>query len=161
MELFHKYILEYKKLLQKGNLQKAYKGLMDFLKGFKLHLKNSYDDYFVSSSLQEGSMDFSYFFFFPNTLKKKKLKVAVLFTHETFSFEAWLAGYNKKVQQLYIEKLSQKKNKKYKVSSPNDQYSIIEHTLIAETDFSDMKKLTINLEKKLIQFIKDIEKIVE
>ncbi|XHH09705.1 MAG: hypothetical protein ACFCUE_03515 [Candidatus Bathyarchaeia archaeon] len=40
-------------------------------------------------------MDYSYFYFFPKKLKQQKIKIVLLFAHETFRFEVWLAGYTR------------------------------------------------------------------
>jgi hypothetical protein len=44
------------------------------------------------------SMDMTNFSFIPKSFKQRNLKIAVVFIHEAFRFEAWLAGYNKQVQ---------------------------------------------------------------
>jgi len=40
MESFHEYMNEYKKQLEKGIIQKAYKGLMEYIMALRTHLKN-------------------------------------------------------------------------------------------------------------------------
>jgi hypothetical protein len=40
MESFHEYINEYRKQLEKGAIQGAYKGLMEYIMSLRTHLKN-------------------------------------------------------------------------------------------------------------------------
>jgi len=101
MEPFHEYINEYRNQLAKGAIQKAYKGLMEYIMALRTHFKNNYPDYFVSGSIYYGYMDMTYFSFTPQSLKHRNLKIAIVFIHETCRFEAWLGGYNKQVQQKY------------------------------------------------------------
>ena len=57
MESFYDCIDEYRKQLEKGYVKKAYRGLMEFIRDLKTHLKNKYPDYFVSGSIYYGYMD--------------------------------------------------------------------------------------------------------
>ena len=72
---------EYKRQLEKGAIQVAYKGLMEYIMELRTHLHNKYPDYFVSS-VYYGYMDMTYISFFPKSLKDRNLKVAVVFIHQ-------------------------------------------------------------------------------
>lgn len=61
MEPFHEYMDEYKKQLEKGDIKKAYRGLLEYMMELRTHFHNSFPDYFVSSSLYNGFMDMTYF----------------------------------------------------------------------------------------------------
>jgi hypothetical protein len=65
---------EYKKQLEKGTIQRAYQGLMDYIRWLRLHFENKYPDYSVSGSIYQGHMDMTYFAFFPQSLKLKKIE---------------------------------------------------------------------------------------
>ncbi|MDP8208077.1 MAG: hypothetical protein P9L92_15540 [Candidatus Electryonea clarkiae] len=158
MKAFHENINEYRKQLKNGNIQEGYKGLMEYIRDLKLHLKKNHPDYFVSSSVQPGYMDYSYFYFFPKSLKNLKLKIAILFVHETFTFEVWLLGYNKQVQKKYWKLFRESDWNKYNLASTTEGvYSIIDHTLIDNPDFSDLDTLTSHIERGILKFIKDVE----
>ena len=103
MESLNEYLKEYKRQIEKGDIQKAYKGLMEYVMDLRIQFKNKYPDYIVSGSIYYGCMDMTFFNFFPDSLKKRNLKVTIVFIHDTFSFEVWLAGYNKSVQTEYLE----------------------------------------------------------
>ena len=85
---------EYKKQIEKGAIQTAYKGLMEYLMGLKTYLKSRHPKFYVSSNIYFGYMDMTCFSFTPKSIKDRKLKIAIVFIHETFDFEIWLGGVN-------------------------------------------------------------------
>jgi hypothetical protein len=158
MESFHEYMNEYYKQLKKGDIKEAYKGLMGYFRDLRLHFKNKYPDYFVSSSIYYGYMDMTYFSFSPNSLKHRKLKTAIVFVHDTFRFEVWLAGNNKNVQTKYWKLLKESDwNKYHIVPTTKGVDYIIDHILIDNPDFSDLDTLTKQIESGTLKFIKDVE----
>ena len=84
MDDFYEYIDEYKRLLKKGRIQKAYRGLMEYILGLKTYLSKKYPDYFASGSIYYGYMDMTYFSFTPESLKGRKLKIAIVFNYDDF-----------------------------------------------------------------------------
>jgi hypothetical protein len=158
MESFHEYINEYRKQMEKGVISKAYKGLMGFILDLRTYLKNKYPDYFVSGSIYFGYMDMTYFSFYPKSLGDKKLKIAIVFIHESMRFEVWLAGYNKQVQSKYWKLFKESNwNKYHIVSTIKGADSILEFILVDNPDFSDLDILTKQIESATLKFIKDVE----
>jgi hypothetical protein len=158
MDSFLECIEEYRKQLEKGKIQKAYRGLMDYLADLRTYLTQKYPDYFVSSSTYFGYMDMSYFSFTPRSLKDRGLKIAVVFVHETFKFEIWLAGYNKQIQTKYWKLIQSSGWEKYHlVSTPIGADSIIESSLVNAPDFGDLAALTRQIEVETLKFIEDVE----
>jgi hypothetical protein len=158
MGSFHEYMNEYKKQIQKGDIKKAYKGLMEYIMDLRTHFQNKYPDYFVSGSIYYGYMDMTYFSFFPESLKHRKLKIAIVFCHDTCRFEVWLAGYNKQIQTKYWKLIKESDwNKYHIVSTTKGVDSIIEYILVDNPDFSDLDRLTKHIEKGTLTFIKDVE----
>jgi hypothetical protein len=161
MESFHEYMDEYKKQLKKGAIKKAYKGLLEYIMGLRTYFNKRYPDYFVSGSVYYGYMDMTYFSFFPESFKHRKLKVAIVFIHDTFRFEVWLAGYNKQVQSRYWKLFKESNWNKYRiVSTTKGVDSILEHVLVDDPDFSDLDSLTKQIENATLKFIKDIESFI-
>ena len=158
---FYEYMDEYKKQLKKGNIQKVYKGLMKYIMDLRNHFKNKYPNYFVSGSIYYGYMDMTYFSFTPESLKSQKLKIAIVFNYDAFSFEVWLGGYNKQVQAKYWKLFKESDWNKYQiVSSTKDVDSIIEFILVNKPDFSNLDNLTKQIERGTLNFIKDVEKFL-
>lgn len=157
MESFPEYMLEYRKQIEKGYIQEAYKGLMEYIMGLRVHFKNKYPEYFVSS-IYYGYMDMTYFSFSPESLKRRKLKIAIVFIHDTFRFEVWLAGSNKKFQNEYWKLFKDRNWNKYHIPSTIKGIdSIMEHILVENPDFSDLDTLTKQIETGTLKFINDVE----
>jgi len=79
MEAFHEFVNEYRKQLEQGAIQKAYKGLMEYVMALRTHFKNKYPEHVVSGSIYYGYMDMTYFSFNPKSLKDRGLKIAIVF----------------------------------------------------------------------------------
>ena len=147
-------MVEYRKQMRKGDIAEAYKGLMDYIMNLRTHFQNKYPDYFVSGSIYYGYMDMTYFSFFPESLKNRKLKIGIVFIHETCRFEVWLFGYNKQVQAKYWKLIKESDWKKYHIpSTTKGNDSIIESILVDKPDFSDLDTLTKQIEKGTLKFI--------
>lgn len=151
-------VLEYKKQLEKGEIQKAYKGILEYLSALRTHFEKQHPDWSVPGGLYPGYMDMSYFSIIPSAFKERKLKIAVVFIHETCRFEVWLAAVNKSVQADYWHMIRQSGWSQYKtVSTLEGADAIIEHVLIETPDFDDLKKLTAIIQQLVENFIRDIE----
>lgn len=158
MAAFHDDMTEYHTQLEKGVIQKAYKGLLEYILGLKTYFQKKYPEYSVSGSLYEGYMDMTYFALFPEPLKQRKLKIAIVFLHEAFRFEVWLAAYNKQVQSQYWKLVGDSDWKKYHlVPSIQGADSILEHVLVDAPDFSDLDAVTQQIERGSLAFIQDVE----
>jgi len=158
MGSFNEFMDEYRKQIGKGMINKAYKGLMDYIMNLRTHFEKKYPDHYVSGSIYFGYMDMTYFSFIPKSLKERNLKVAIVFIHETFRFEAWLAGINKQVQTKYWNLFKESEWDKYQlVSSPKGSDSILEHVLVGDPDFSELDTLTNQIESETLKFIKEVE----
>lgn len=158
MGSFHDSMIEYRKQLEKGAIQKAYQGLMKYIMHLRTYFQNKYPDYFVSGSIYYGYMDMTYFSFIPPSLKERKLKPAIVFVYDTFRFEIWLAASNKQIQSKYWELIKESGWDMYHLVRSIEGYdSIIEDVLVEEPDFSDLGSLTEQIEKGTLKFIKDVE----
>ncbi|MEI7849913.1 MAG: hypothetical protein WCK35_29235 [Chloroflexota bacterium] len=151
-------LIEYKKQLKTGKINRAYKGLMEYILSLRTHLKNKYPDYCGSGNLYQGYMDMTYFSFFPKTIEVRDLKIAIVFLHAPFRFEVWLAGRNKQIQTKYWNIFSENKWNLYNiVATTKGADSIIEFVLVDNPDFSDLIALTSQIENKILKFINDID----
>ena len=100
----------------------------------------------------------TYFSFFPESLKQQGLKIAIVFIHEPFRFEAWLAGYNKQIQSKYWKLFKESGwNQYHLVSTTKGADSILEHVLVGDPDFCDLDTLTKQIETVTLKFIEDVE----
>jgi len=161
MKPFHEYMNEYKKQMEKGEIKAAYKGLMTYIMDLRSYFKNKYPDHFVSGSIYQGYMDMTYFSFIPESLQRRKLKVAIVFVHDTCRFEVWLAGVNKSVQTKYWTVFKESDWNRYRIpSTTRGVVSILEYTVAENPDFRDLDALTQQIERGTLHFIEDVEEFV-
>lgn len=147
---------EYRKHLESGTIQQAYRGIFGFLSEFRSHMINDHPDY-VASALYPGYMDMSYFAFTPPQLKESKLKVAIVYLHEEGRFEAWLVGVNRKIQALWLERFNHQDIGDYRLSNPGPGVdSIIETILVSNPNFNDPETLMKQMEEHVMVFIKEM-----
>jgi hypothetical protein len=150
--------IEYRKQLEKGAIQKAYQGLMQYMMSLKNHFSNQYPDYSVSGSIYYGYMDMTYFSVFPRSLKDRDLKIAIVFVYDTFRFEVWLTGRNQQVLTKYWRIFKESGWDKYKIVAQGKwAESVVEHILVDNRDFSDLEALTKQIDRGTLKFIKDVE----
>jgi len=158
MESFHEQMKEYRKQLEKGVIQEAYKGLMGYFMDLKTHFSKKYPDHFVSSNVYFGYMDMTYFSFIPQSLKDRKLKPTIVFVYDTFRFEVWLAAANKKIQSKYWKLIKESNWNQYHIVPTVKGFdSIIENVLVEDPDFNDLDALTEKIENGTLTFIEDVE----
>lgn len=161
MDHFQESMVEYKKQLEKGFIQKAYKGILEYLMVLRTHFEKQHPDYVVPGGLYTGYMDMSYFSIIPATFKERKLKIAVVFLHEACRFEVWLAGVNKDVQKEYWKKIKESGWNQYcLVPTTQGADAIIEHILVETPNFDDLEELTRQIEKGILNFITEIEEFL-
>ena len=158
MKSLHVTMKLFRKELEKGIIQDAYQGLLRYILNLKTHLKKKYPDHYVSGSIYQGYMDMTYFSFFSESLKKRKLKTGIVFNFEAFRFEAWLFAVNKRVQKKYWELFKETGWTRYSlVESIEGADSILEHVLVHNPTFEDLDGLTDQIEEGILLFIEDVE----
>jgi len=161
MKSLQEYMNEYRKQLEKGAIQKAYQGLIQYMMSLKNHFSNKYPDYSVSSSIYYGFMDMTYFSVFPRPLKDRYLKIAIVFVYDSFRFEVWLSGKNQKVLAKYWKIFKESGWDRYKIAEQGKWAdSVLEHVLVDDPDFSDLETLTRQIDQGTVKFIKDVESFV-
>jgi hypothetical protein len=161
MANLNEYMSEYRDQLQKGAIQHAYRGLMDYMLTLRANFQKNHPEFEVQGNIYFGYMDMTYFALFPEPLKQRKLKIAVVFLHEAFRFEVWLSGFNRNVQEQYWKLIRERHWEKYRlVSDPRTSDSILEHVLVADPDFGDLEKLKSQIETGTLRFIEDVEGLI-
>ena len=160
MESLQEYIEEYRNQLEKGIIQKAYQGLMDYVMDLRMHFSKKYPDY-APGNIYQGYMDMTYFPIFPRELTSRKLKIAIVFIHGKIRFEIWLAAKNKQIQSEYRKLFKEGDWGKYRIpAAVKGVDSIVEYTLADNPDFGDLNALTKQIEKGTFNFINEIEDLL-
>ena len=143
MTSIYESIQEYKVQMNSGEVQTAYKRIMETIISLRTNFEKKYPDYMVPSNIYYGYMDMTYFSIIPPSLKARKLKVAVVFLHKEFRFEAWLCGVNKQVQAEYWKLFKESGWEKYRlVPTIQGEDAIVDGVLVGDPDFCDTENLT-------------------
>ena len=149
----NEYIVAYKKQLEKGDIQQAYKGLLKYIFTVKSHLSKKMCE-FTFGNTSQGYMDYTYIPFFNDYLKSNNLRFGIVLNHRKIRFELWLMGQNAKVQEKYWGMLKDTEWNKNRTIMP--KYSVLEVTLVENPNFDDLETLTQEIEKRVFLFSKDI-----
>jgi len=157
MDKFTESLELFRNSLHDGWVITAYRGLMDFMMGLRTQYAKKYPNHFISGSLYQGYMDMSYFAIASESLIEKKLKIAIVFNYPEFQFEVYLIGVNNKVQSRYIQLFRQSSWDKFHVAPSADGFDfIVAHPMIKNPDFSDLTKLSKDIETGVTQFHREI-----
>ena len=162
MVSFQESMLLYKQHMQQGILQTAYKGLMEYLMNLRTTFQKNNPSFDVSGNFYQGYMDMTYFSLTSPALKPLQLKIAIVFIHDTCSFEIWLAARNKRIQQTYWKLFQKKQWKNYSIpTTRKGEDAIIKYEIVPNPDFNNLDMLTKHIETETQVFIKDMETFLE
>lgn len=149
---------EFRKQIQQGIVQQAYRGLLEYMLGLRTYFAGIFPGGAVAGSVYHGYMDMTYFALFPEALRQRKLKVAVVFVYDTFRFEVWLSAANKQVQARYWTLFRESKWDRYRVvPALEGADSILEHILVDDPDWDDPDGLTRQIEAATRHFVGEVE----
>ena len=152
MNTLDKDIQEVRKLLSEGVIQRAYKGIVSYMSRLRTVFADQQGGRAVSG-LYQGYFDMTYFALFPDALKKRDLKLAVVFSYATFNFAVWLVARNRRVQRHYWELLLNTGYKKYPLVEPAAGIdAIVEVVIAADYSLEAENDLTAHIIKGVTAF---------
>jgi hypothetical protein len=150
----------YKQLLSEGKVQKAYRSIIQFMVKLQIGLKTDYPNFEVSGVYQ-GYMDMTYFSFTPPALSALGLKIAIVFLHESFTFQVWLSARNRQLRGKFINLLRQLGWNPAEISTTGPGIdSVVENVLVSEPDFEDPLALSDQILAGSLEFSSKIEAIL-
>ena len=153
-------VKDFKKQLEAGSLQRAYRALISYMSALRTHFAKKYGDSAVSA-LYQGFMDMTYFAIFTPALKARDLKIAIVFNYDAFRFEVWLAARNRKIQRQYWELFKDSKLDDIRIVEPAEGIdSILERDLAVDFDLDKPEELTALIEAGTAAFIDKVEKLL-
>ncbi len=144
----------YRKHIEYEAFRKAYAYLLKYVMRLRSHFSNHQADKFSVGNVSPGYMDFTYFPFFNDFLRARKLRFGIVLNHQAMRFEIWLMGQNASVQKQYWDIL---RNSQWNVGCLKmPHYSVLESVLIADPDFDNEELLTLQIEKEAIFVVKEV-----
>lgn len=159
MKTLNRQISDYTELLRRGELQRAYKGILDYMGKLRSDFASRYPEYAPVGSIYQGYMDMSYFSVMPALLKEKGLKIAIVYLHEKCAFEVWLSARNRETLKKYRAIFESRVWSDLPVfHDPDNEDAVIEYLLTSEPDFEDQPSLTKCIETGTEEFISAVIK---
>lgn len=156
MKTLNHLISDYTTLLQQGELQLAYKGILEFMGKLRADFIKKYPQYEISS-IYQGYMDMSYFSIFTKPLKEKGLKIALVYLHDKARFEVWLSARNREITKQYQLVLIQHPIFGTPTfHDPTNLDAIVESVLVSTPDFENPTALIMELEQAVYKFIEAV-----
>ena len=156
MKTLNQLINDYTCLLKQGEVQAAYRGILEFVGKLRADYTKNYPNYDVSSVYQ-GYMDMSYFSLSTKSLKDKSLKIAIVYLHEKGDFEVWLSARNRDIAKSYAsileDVLSSDANVFHDVNNPD---AIVEYSLVKTPDFENPSMLIDTIDQGVDKFVTTI-----
>lgn len=156
MKTLNELIEEYTHHLQQGEIQIAYKGIIEFLGKLRAEFIKKYPHYDVSS-IYQGYMDMSYFSLSTKSLKDKGLKIAIVYLHDKGGFEVWLSARNRDIAKSYASLLNSNISGDVNVFHDlNNPDAIIECILSPTPNFEDQSSLIDIIDEGVEKFVTKI-----
>ena len=94
-------ILRYKEQVNKSDIQRMYMFLLKYVMQVKASFEKAFSKEYSCGNVSPGYLDFSYFPFYNEYLRDKKLRFGIVLNHSEMRFELWLMGQNKEIQNRY------------------------------------------------------------
>ncbi len=152
MKTLNQLISDYTCHLQQGEIQLAYKGILEFIGKLRVDFIKKYPHYDIGN-IYQGYMDMSYFSLSTKSLKDKGLKIAVVYLHEKGTFEVWLSARNREIAKKYEAVFDNNVSDVILFHDINNQDAIIECTLTSVPSFEDQALLTDIIREGVGKFI--------
>lgn len=138
-------VSNYTKLLSNGEIQTTYQRLVTVVQNLRTEFSKQYRAEYAVAKVLHGYLDYTYFYLQNDYLKSHKLKLSIVLNHQQASFELWLLGQTKDVQEEYWQRL---KKLAWVDEETMPIYSIAELNLLDNPDFDDLEALFNSIHKQ-------------
>lgn len=142
---------EYKTVLATTRVQQGYQQILQVLKYVSSSLQQQMTNHDFSKRIVENQMQFSYFQLTDPALKKRGLKVQIIFIHKSCVFEVWLSGYNRKIQRDYYSKISSLKHPFSICKDPESSDYIMKKTLQTDLLNGSIDEIILEIKTSIIE----------
>jgi len=149
---------ELKNIFQSNNIIKLYQKHIEFFKLIKLTLQKELKEFSFCSSVVENGMDYSYFHFSNERLKKLGLKFVFVYDYQSLDYQIWLSGVNRSVQKRYTSLFLTKDVEFQLTSNPMLTDYILKCPI--ELTYNADEQLVSSIIKHVIKFTSLIDKYV-
>lgn len=164
MGSFQSDLAELQRRLGEGAIQRAYQAIIYTMSRLRLEFVRQRGEGTVAG-LYQGYFDMTYFAIMPEELKRRELKLAIVFNYATFRFEVWLAARNRPVQRRYWALLRDAGYDQHPLVEPAaGRDAIVEAVLAEEYSLDDAEGLSAVIiegvsvfERDMVEFLNRVE----
>lgn len=151
----------YTNAVAQGDIAQAYRGILSALAQFKSAWETAHPQDTVGS-LYQGYMDMSFVAIAPASFAEKRLKISLVFLHDSGTFTLWLSAGNRAIQKSVSEAFRAVPLGQYSLSvlEPGVD-SIIALDLPKPYAFDEPKSLTRMLVQAAEAFLADMAALVD
>ena len=143
------FVSAYQEQIRKGDIQKTYDFLLKYVMQLKASIEKQLSKEYSFGNVSPGYLDFSYFSFYNDYLRNKKLRFGIVLNHSEMRFELWLLGQNKKIQDKYWNIL--KASPWNRGRTAKSQYAELEIVLVDNPDFENIDTLTVDIIDRAVE----------
>lgn len=153
MKSLNQLIDEYTRQLQYGEMQAAYKAILEFIGKLRADLIKRHPQIHIGN-IYQGYLDMTYFSLTTEPFKKNGLKIALVYLHEKGAFEVWLSARNREIAKKYGVLLDGNLSGGIMIFHDDaNQDAIIECTLAVAPNFEDPDSLVEKIDQGVQKFI--------
>jgi len=138
----------YKEQVNKSDIQRTYMFLLKYVMQVKASFEKAFSKEYSCGNVSPGYLDFSYFPFYNEYLRDKKLRFGIVLNHSEMRFELWLMGQNKEIQNKYWDLLKKSTWNEGRTKKP--KYAELEIILVDNPDFENIDALTVDIIKRAV-----------
>lgn len=154
----NEHIEVYRQQLEQGDIQIAYERLRKYVLNLRAHFHKALSDKYSFGNVSPGYMDFTYFPFFDESLRSRKLRFGLVLNHQKLRFELWLIGQNEQVQSRFWQLLKNSKWNEGRREMP--RYSVLEAVVCDAPDFDNLDALTVEIEQRSVRIAEEIQDFI-
>jgi len=141
-------ISTYQEQIRKGDIQETYAFLLKYVMRLKAHCEKTFSEGYSFGNVSPGYMDFTYFPFFNEYLRKEKLRFGIVLNHSEMRFEFWLMGQNSETQKKYWNLMKESFWNQERIDMP--KYAVLEVVLVDKPNFDDLDTLTTKITEEAV-----------
>ena len=154
-------IAAYCRAVREGDLPHAYRGILSALMAFKAGWEIAHPEDSVGS-LYQGYLDMSFVAVAPAVFGARRLKISLVYLHESGVFTLWLTAGNRAIQAQTSQELAKKPLGSYSLSELKPGVdAIVSQDITPPYNFDEPERLTARLIDSAEQFLFDMKSLLE
>jgi len=154
-------IAAYCRAVREDDLPRAYRGILSALMAFKAGWESAHPEDSVGA-LYQGYLDMSFVAVAPAAFGARRLKISLVFLHDTGLFSLWLTAGNRAIQAQTSQELAKKPLGSYSLSELKPGVdAIISQDITQPYAFDEPERFTSQLIAAAERFLSDMKFLLE